>query len=110
MPLYQLLSQPKFSMSFLYKVHAQPIQFLKNANTSNDFICEIQERNLYLALISVTMTTNGLFKAISILAHSFNNTDKNGMDVEEKTKLLQCHIIHSNDSESHTELRKVQRV
>lgn len=30
------------------------------------------------------MTTNGLFKAISILAHSFNNTDKNGMDVEKK--------------------------
>ena len=30
------------------------------------------------------MTTSGLFKVISILTHSVNNTDKNGMNVEKK--------------------------
>ena len=30
------------------------------------------------------MTTNGLFKVISILAHWVNNTDKNGIKVEKK--------------------------
>lgn len=44
----------------------------------------IQETGLYLILISVTMTTNGLFKVISILAHWVNNIDRNDIKDEQK--------------------------
>lgn len=60
---------------------------------------------LYLSLVSVTMTTNGLFEVVSILDYWANNMDKCDMKVEEKQiALMSYHIIMT------TEARKVWEV
>lgn len=47
-----------------------------------------------MTLASVTMTTNGLFEVVSILAHWVNNMDKSDMKVEEKQiAVMSYHII-----------------
>lgn len=54
----------------------------------------IQETDLYLTLISVTMATNGLFKVIRILAHWVNNIDrKKNIKVEQKQITLMSYHI-----------------
>lgn len=53
----------------------------------------IQETDLCLTLISVTMATNGLFKVISILVHWVNNIDRNNIKVEQKQIALMSHHI-----------------
>lgn len=90
---------------FCLMSYGKSIGFLKEVKTSkNLFKWETQETDLYLALISVTMTTNGLFKVISILAHWVNNKDKNGIKVEYKVNYFNV-ISHSNTSESCVGLR-----